>query len=73
MLPMNDSAVLKGDNSDLSKDSDDSMSMCSVPLSILHYCWKCAVDNQHLIDCAQTEALIDNGSHTVLIRDELIN
>jgi hypothetical protein len=73
MLPINDSAVLEGDSSDLSKDSDYSVSMCSVLLSIPHYCWKCVVDNQHSINCTRIEALIDNGSHTVLIQDELVN
>jgi len=73
MPPMNESAVLEGDSSDLSKDSDDSVSPCSVPLSMPHYRWKCAVDDQHSINHTQIEALIDNGSHTVLIQDELVN
>jgi hypothetical protein len=73
MLPMNDHAVLEGDSSDLLKDSDDSVSDHLVPLSILHYRWKCAVDNQHLINREEIEVLIDNGSHTVLIHDELVN
>jgi hypothetical protein len=42
---MNDSAVLEGDSSDLSKDSDDSMSTCLVPLLVPHYHWKCAIDH----------------------------
>ena len=37
MPPMNDSAVLEGDSSDLSKDSDDSISPHSVPFSFPHY------------------------------------
>ena len=39
MPPTNDHAILKGDSSDLSVDSNDSVSDHSVPLSILHYCW----------------------------------
>ena len=73
MPPTNDHAILEGDSSDLSKDSDDSVSDHSVPLSIPHYCWKCAVDDRHSVDRAEIEVLIDNGSHTVLIRNELVN
>jgi hypothetical protein len=73
MPPTNDHAILEGDSSDLSKDSDDSVSDHSVPLSIPHYFWKCAVDDRHSVDCAEIEVLIDNGSHTVLIHDELVN
>ena len=68
-----DHAVLEGDSSDLLKDSDDSVSDHLVPLSILHYHWKCVVDNWHLINHEEIEVLIDNGSHTVLIHDELVN
>jgi len=73
MPPTNNSAVLEGDSSDLSKDSDDSMSDCSVPFSIPHYCWRCAIDGVDSLDHVNIEALIDNGSHTVLIRDNLVD
>jgi len=71
MLPTNDSAVLEGDSSDLSKDLDDSVSPRSVPFSFPHYCWRCAVDNVNLLDRLEVDALIDNGSHTVLTYDDL--
>jgi hypothetical protein len=67
MLPTNISTVLKGDNSDLSKDSDDSVSTRFVLFSIPHYRWECAVDG------VEVEALIDNGSHTVLVQNELVD
>jgi hypothetical protein len=73
MPPTNDNAVLEGDSSDLSKDSDDSVSGHSVPFSIPHYRWKCAVDGTDSLDRLEIEALIDNGSHTVLIRDDLVD
>jgi len=63
MPPTNDHTVLEGDSSDLSKDSDDSVS--DHP--------KCAVDDQHLVDHAEIEVLIDNGLHTVLICNKLVN
>jgi len=72
MPPTNDSAVLEGDSSDLSKDSDDSVSTHSVPFSIPHYRWKCAIDGADSLDRVNVDALIDNGSHTVLIRDDLV-
>jgi len=67
MPPTNISAVLKGDNSDLSKDSNGSVSTCFMPFSIPHYRCECAVDG------VEVEALIDNGSHTVLVRSELVD
>ena len=67
MLLMNDSAVLEGNSSNLSKDSDDSVSTRSVPLSVPHYRWRCVIDDQNSINRTCIEALIDNGSHTVLI------
>jgi hypothetical protein len=74
IMPLiNDSAVLEGDSSDLSKDSDESMSTHLVPLSGPHYHWKCAVDDRNSVNCTHIEALIDNGSPTVLIRNELVN
>jgi len=73
MPPTNDNAVLEGDSSDLSKDSDDSVSGHSVPFSIPHYRWKCAVDGADSLDRLEIEALIDNGSHTVLICDDLVD
>jgi hypothetical protein len=45
----------------------------SVPFSIPHYRWKCAVDGTDSLDHLEIEALIDNGSHTVLIRDDLVD
>jgi hypothetical protein len=73
MPPMNDSVVLEGDSSDLSKDSDDSVSDCFVLFSIPHYCWRCVIDGMDLLDRVNIEALIDNGSHTVLIHDDLVD
>jgi hypothetical protein len=71
MPPTNNSAVLEGDSADLSKDSDDSVSYHSVPFSFPHYCWRCVVDNVNLLDRLEVDVLIDNGSHTVLIHDNL--
>jgi hypothetical protein len=74
IMPLiNDSAVLEGDSSNLSKDSDDSVSTHSVLLSVPHYRWRCVIDDRNSIDRTHIEALIDNGSHTVLIQDELVN
>jgi len=73
MLPTNDSMVLEGNSGDLSKDSDDSMSAHSVLFSIPHYRWRCAIDGADSLNCVDIEALIDNGSHTVLIRDDLVD
>ena len=73
MLLINDSAVLEGDSSDLSKDSDDSMSTRLVLLSVPHYHWGCVIDDRNSIDHTCIEVLIDNGSHTVLIQDKLVN
>jgi len=67
MPPTKISAVLEGDSGDLLKDSDDSVSMRFVPFSIPHYRWECAVDGM------EVEALIDNGSHTVLVRSKLVD
>jgi len=71
MPPTNDSAVLEGDSADLSKDSDDSVSHHSVPFSFPHYRWRCTVDSVNSLDHLEVDALIDNGSHTVLICDDL--
>ena len=71
MPPTNDSAVLEGDSADLSKDSDDSVSHHSVPFSFPHYRWRCTVDSVNSLDRLEVDALIDNGSHTVLIHDYL--
>jgi hypothetical protein len=73
MPPTNDSAVLEGNSSDLSKDSDDSMSAHSVPFSIPHYHWRCAINGVDSLNHVDVEALIDNGSHTVLICDDLVD
>ena len=71
MPPTNDSAILEGDSADLSKDSDDSVSHHSVPFSFPHYRWRCTVDSVNSLDRLEVDALIDNGSHTVLIHDNL--
>ena len=73
MPPANNNAVLEGNSSDLSKDSDDSVSGHSVPFSILHYHWRCVVDGMDSLDHLKIEVLIDNGSHTVLIHENLMN
>jgi hypothetical protein len=73
MPPMNDSAVLEGDSSDLLKDSDDSMSTHSVLLSVPHYHWKCVMNNRNSNNRSHVEVLIDNSFHTVLIQNELVN
>ena len=73
MPPTNDNAILEGDSSDLLKDSDDSVSGHSVPFSIPHYRWKCVVDGVDSLDRLEIEVLIDNGSHTVLIHDDLVD
>jgi hypothetical protein len=73
MPPTNDSAVLEGNSSDLSKDSDDSMSAHSVPFSIPHYHWRCVINGMDSLNHVDVEALIDNGSHTVLICDDLVD
>jgi hypothetical protein len=71
MPPTNDNTILEGDSADLLKDSDDSVSPHSVPFSFPHYHWKCAVNNVNSLDRFEVDALIDNGSHTVLIHDDL--
>ena len=73
MPPTNDSVVLEGNSSDLSKDSHDSVSARSVPFLIPHYHWRCAIDGADSLNCVDLEALINNGSHTVLIRDDLVD
>jgi len=73
MPPTNDSVVLEGNSSDLSKDSHDSVSARSVPFSIPHYHWRCAIDGADSLNRVDVEALINNGSHTVLIRDDLVD
>jgi hypothetical protein len=45
----------------------------SVPFLIPHYCWRCVINGMDSLNCVDVEALIDNGSHTVLIRDDLVD
>jgi len=49
------------------------MSARSVPFSIPHYRWRCAIDGADSLNHVDIEALINNGSHTVLIHDDLVD
>jgi len=73
MPPPNALSVLHGDEGDLSKDSNDSVSTTlAVPFSLPHLHWTCALDDPTSVDRLVLTGLIDNGSHAVLIRPDLV-
>ena len=78
VMPAISSSVLHGDNSNLSKDSDDSVSPMpsvpfSVPFSSPHLLWDCVVHDTSSLSEVPLTALMDNGSHVVLIRADLVD
>lgn len=72
--PPNDLSILDGGDSDLSHDSNDSVSSC-IPYFLPHLVWKCAIESCNLssITCIPVEALIDHGSGPVLIDQYLVS
>jgi hypothetical protein len=73
IMPPNASSVLGGEEADLSKDSNDSISTVpDIPFSLPHMQWPCALDDPGSIDCLVLTGLIDNGSHAVLIRPNIV-
>lgn len=68
--PTNEHDVLLGDTRNLSHDSDN---LVSVPFSIPHIVWNCAIDNPIFHHHLNVEALIDHGSPIVLIDQELVS
>jgi hypothetical protein len=77
VMPAIPSSVLRGDRGNLSKDSDDSVSATpptvpfSVPFSAPHLLWNCAVQDPSTLADVPLTALMDNGSHVVLIHANL--
>jgi hypothetical protein len=74
IYPPNKSSVLGGGDSDLSRDSNDSVST-HVPFFLPHLVWECAVDS-HDPSCLSripVSALIDHGSPPVLIDQALVS
>ena len=45
---------------------------CIAPLSVPHFYWSCLIDGPNLASSLPVEALIDNGSHLVLIDTALV-
>jgi hypothetical protein len=74
MPPPNKSCVLDLSGSDLSKDSDDDVSdRITVPFSIPHLEWKCMVKDGIMHEPSIIEALLDDGSHAVLIDGSVVD
>lgn len=74
VYPPNESLILGGGNSDLSHNSNDSVST-HIPFLSPHLVWKCAVDslNISISSCIHVSALIDHGSPAVLIENSLVS
>jgi hypothetical protein len=74
VMPPNKSSVLDLSGSDLSKDSDDDVSVnphadCPIPFMVPHYKWDCLVSNKTTGEPITLQSLLDDGSHMVLIDD----
>jgi hypothetical protein len=73
----NPSNILEGDSNDsdssVSKSHVVSMSPELAPLTVPHLFWQCSVDGPATTFPVTFEALIDHGSHTVLISRDLIS
>lgn len=50
----------------------DTGDKCITPLSVPHFYWPCLIDGPNLASSLPVEALIDNGSHLVLIDAALV-
>jgi hypothetical protein len=74
VYPPNDSSVLAASDSDLSRDSNDSV-RTHVPFLLPHLLWECAVDSHNISSLSHVpvSALIDHGSPPVLIDQSLVN
>ena len=73
VCPPNKSSILGGGNSDLSHDSNHSVSTC-IPFFLPHLVWKCMIES-HDASCISrvpVTTLIDHGSGPVLINQELV-
>lgn len=73
MYPPNESSILGGGDSDLSHNSNDSVST-HIPFFKPHLVWECAADSLHdsCTSCIEITALIDHGSPAVLIKESLV-
>jgi hypothetical protein len=74
IYPPNESSILGGDDSDLSRDYNNSVST-HVPFFLPHLLWECAVDSHDpsCLSCIPVSALIDHGSPPVLIDQALVS
>lgn len=74
IYPLNKSSILGGGDSDLSRDSNDSVSS-HIPFFILHLIWECAVESHDpsTLSWFQLSTLIDHGSPAVLIEEDLVS
>jgi hypothetical protein len=73
VCPPNDLSILGGGDSDLSRDSNDSVST-RIPFCLPHLVWECTIDSHDpsSISRIPIEALIDHGSSPVLIDQDLV-
>jgi hypothetical protein len=74
IYPPNDSSVLAAGDSDLSRDSNNSV-RAHVPFLLPHLVWDCAIDSHDTSSLSRihVSALIDHGSPPVLIDQMLVD